>query len=586
MQSISKIPLPMKINRKACPMSTKSSLLQKPLDAIHDLITAKQPKRAHKVLHPLTLDKITNTLLTQMITGKSASFAQQTLQLIGNILYQYSKEILQKDDPKRALKSFVEQNKKERGRSLFSTSATTMNSCLKRIRSKTANHSLSKLNKSIQINLKKQGLWSPSTLLAVDPSHTLYYGKYINRHINWGTVGQKPIYKRTYKEVAVYATTSQLITNASMEPILPSDKWKRSLPVWIQQVQKQVLESNSQGTITKGIYGDREYYSSLGMAYSRLGLWDASCPVTQNPRLITPKKIWGKRELTKWEFLMDPNSTVITQDFIELDYYMQKFLGTLVHSLKKNKKKTRFYVPTWSYAVFDAYGNGKKVQSLQWGKLEAQRIQKKLQEAQHHLKDEEFEFTDYLRKQGNRKCKPPSYKGKKRRIFKINDEKLLYQACWRAKSQMKYWESKKSKLSKRLMFFSVSSRENDDVQTIVEEIHDLVRGYHERWGVESAFKDVKYKFYLKTNCRKASGRHVRFIFSALVYNSWHYYRLLRTARIIKRKRKKWKPFGSHSIPKRKKYERDFGSVLQASRYIHQLLGISLKLTMTRALANI
>ncbi len=566
-------------------MTKKSFILQKPLDTIHDLITAKQSKCVYKDLQPLTVDKITNTLLTQMITGKSVAFAQQTLQLVGNILYRFSKEILQKSDPKRALESFIGQYKKDQGRSIFSTSATTMNTCLNRIRSKTADQSLSKMNNSIQTNLKKQGLWSRSTLLAVDPSHTLYYGKYINRHINWGTVGQKPIYKRTYKEVAVYATTSQLITNASMEPVLPSDKWKRSLPVWIQQVQKQILAFNDQGTTTKGIYGDREYYSSLGMAYSRLGLWDASRHVDQNPRLIVPKKIWGNRELTKWDFLRSPKSKVMTQNFIELDYYMQQFLGNHVHALKKNKTKTRFHVPTWSYAVFDAYGNGKKVQSLQWGKMEARRIQKKLRGAQYNLKIKEKDYVHYLRKQPNRKCEPPSYKGRKRRIFKFGAEKTLYQACWNAKSRLKYWKSKKSKLCKRLMFFSVSSRENDKENDVVEEIYHLVRGYHERWGVESAFKDVKYKFFLKTNSRKASGRHVRFVLSALVYNSWHYYRLLRIARVIKQKKKKWKPYGSHSIPKRKKYERDYGSVLQASRYIHQLLGISLKLTMKRALAK-
>jgi len=575
----------MKIARKACPMTKKSFILQKPLDAIHDLITAKQSKCVYKDLRPLTVDRITNTLLTQMITGKSAPFAQQTLQMVGNILYQFSKELLQRNEPDRALKSFVDQNKKDHGRSIFSTSATTMNTCINRIRSKTADHSLSKVNSSIQTNLKKQGLWSKSTLLAVDPSHTLYYGKYVNRHINWGTVGQKPIYKRTYKEVAVYATTSQLITNASMEPILPSDKWKRSLPVWIQQVQKQILAFKNQGTTTKGIYGDREYYSSLGMAYSRLGLWDASCLVIQNPRLIVPKKIWGNRELTKWDYLKSPKSKIMTQDFIELDYYMQRFIGNHVHRLKKNRTKTRFHVPTWSYAIFDAYGNGKKVQSLQWGKLEALRIQKKLREAQHNLKIKEKDYVNYLRKQPNRKCASPSYKGTKRRIFKYNIDKTLYQACWKAKRRVKYWESKKTQLCKRLMFFSVSSRESDREQDIMEEIHHLVWGYHERWGVESAFKDVKYKFFLKTNSRKASGRHVRFIFSALVYNSWHYYRLLRIARVIKQKKKKWKPYGSHVIPKRKKYERDHGSVLQASRYIHQLLEISLKITMKRALAK-
>ncbi len=567
-------------------MSKKSSTLQKPLDAIHDLITAKQPKCVHKNFNPLTIDKTTNTLLMQMISGKSPSFAQKTLQLIGNILYQFSKEIIQKKDPKNALKSFIEENKKDHGRSIFSTSSTTVNTCLNQIQSKTADHTLSKVNKSIQTNLKKQGLWSKSILLAVDPSHTLYYGKYINRHINWGTVGQKPTYKRTYKEVAVYATTSQLITNATMEPILPSDKWKRSLPVWIQQVQKQVLESNNQGTTVKGIYGDREYYSSLGMAYSRLGLWNASFSVNQNPRLITPKKIWGSKEQTKWEFLLSPDSSVMVQDFIELDYYMQKFLGKCVYALQKNKKGTRFLVPTWSYAVFDAYGNGKKIQTLQWGKIESQRIQRKLQEARNYLKIKELKYMEYIRKLPNRICKPLSYKGKKRKIFKNNDEKILYHACWKAKNQIKYWEKKKEKLCKRLMFFSVSSREDDKILDVVEEIHDLVSGYHERWGVESAFKDVKYKFNLKTNCRKASKRHIRFILSALVYNGWHYYRLLRSARIIKKKKKKWKPFVCNIIPKRKKYERDYGSVLEAGRYIHQLLEISLKSTMKKVLAKI
>jgi len=166
------------------------------------------------------------------------------------------------------------------------------------------------------------------------------------------------------------------------------------------------------------------------------------------------------------------------------------------------------------------------------------------------------------------------------------DEKVLYHACWKAKNQLKYWKDKKAKLCKRVMFFSVSSRENDVENEVVEEICGLVKGYHERWGVESAFKDVKYKFYLKTNCRKASGRHVRFIFSALVYNAWHYYRLIRCARLLKRKRKKWKPFRGNIIPKRKKYERDHGSILVAGRFFHQLLGISLKSTMRRVLAKI
>ena len=50
------------------------------------------------------------------------------------------------------------------------------------------------------------------------------------------------------------------------------------------------------------------------------------------------------------------------------------------------------------------------------------------------LKMKEFKYMDFIRKFPSRIYKPLSYKGIKRRIFKNNDEKILYHACWKAKN--------------------------------------------------------------------------------------------------------------------------------------------------------
>ena len=562
-------------------MTTKSTPLQKPLDCIQALLTVKQSKRARIHSKPETIDRITNTILMQMITGDSPGKANETLELMGELLFDFTTQILKSPSPLKTLEHFKSINQQDKGKKIFTASPTTVNRHIGNITKKTADSILHEGVKDISNNLKKQGLWSSSTLCAIDPNHQLYRGKYINGQINWGTVGQKPMYKRAFKEVAIYATTSQMVTNVTTEPILPNDKWKRPLPGWIQQIQQFIVDMKAQGTKVRGIIGDREYYSSIGNAFSYLGLWDASCPSVDNPRLITPRKIWGDRDQTKWDYLITPDSTPIIEDTIELDYYFQKFLGSYVHHLPKNKSGTRFYVPVAQVAVFDAYGNGKKIKSLEWGKKRAIEITQKIQDAKTYLQHQEEAFLKYISQFKNREHKKPSYHGARRRKFNNSREKILYNACYSAHDRIKFWKKEKEKLSRRVMFFTVSLRECEDLETIHEEVTLLVRGYRERWGVESLFKDVHYSFRVKTNSRRGTGRHVRFILSALVYNAWHYYRLTRLARIIKRKRRKWKPFYGSIVPFRKKIERKYAPLLSAGGFLHLLLGCSLKICMKR-----
>ncbi len=567
-------------------MSRKATLLQKPLDDIHNIITAAQPKRKHVEYKQETIDRITNILLMQMVTGKSPQYAENTLELKGEMIYAFAREILKSADPISKLKGFVRKHKKDHGKKIFKTSPTTLNQALGRISMKTADSILDGATASLEVNLRKQGLWSNEVVLALDPYHTRYFGKHVNRFHNWGSIGQKPTYFRTYKEVSLYASTPQLIMRSAVEPVLPKDKRLRNLPLWISELQHQVTILHNSGTQVKCIYADREFYSSMGMAYSYLGFWNPSVSLKKNPRLIVPKKMWGDKEEDKWTYLLTPNTPEILADHIELDYYLNKFLGSRINELDMKGNGTRYLVPTWSVAVFDTYGNGKELKPLSWGKKEALCIQAGLQEVLKSLKDAEMQYSKFIVKHNLKKASILSYKGKKRSIFSTIAEKILYLGCWKAKASVKYWEKKKADLSKRLIFFSVSARPDDYPNDCAEELVALATGYHERWGVESGFKDIKYKFQIKTNSRKPTARHVRFVIGALVYNAWHYYRLLRIARIMKKRKKKWKPYEVGHVPTRKKYEREYGSVLDAGCFTHLLLKQSLVSTLKRELAKI
>ena len=567
-------------------MSKKASVLLKPLDHIHKLLTTRQPKTKYIEHQPESVDRMTNLILTQMITSKSPQYGNETLKLFGEILYEFSSILLKNDQPLTLLKEFQATHKKDHGQGLFTISATTLNQTLGKIRPSTADTVLSEATTDIEYNLRKQGLWTSEQILALDPSHTRFYGKHVNRFHNWGSIGQKPLYLRTFKEVAVYASTPQLIMGGAIEPVLPKNKSQREFPIWMTEVQNQVLHLHETKNRVKCIYGDREYYSSLAMIYSYFGLWNLAVPPDANPRFVVPKKMWGDKEGDKWSYLLIPDSPEILKGQIELDYYFNKFIGEPLKVLQRKPNQTRYLIPTWIMAVFDTYGNGKELRTLDWGKNEARRLEARLQEARHTLKAAESEYGQYLLTHPATHGKIPTYRGMKKRKFQNTVEEQLYLACWSANNSCRYWETQKTNLSKRLIFFMVSSRPNERPERCLEEIRALVQGYHERWGVESCFKDIKYKFLIKTNSRKPSDRHVRFVLSALVYNAWHYYRLLRIARISRKRRKKWKPYWAGKLIRRKKYERKQSTLLDAGSFTHSLLRLSLLLTLQRVITKI
>lgn len=524
-----------------------------------------------------------------MMAKESPETAQIWLELIGQILYAFINAILlDKTNPMTVLETIISTYKADQGASLFSVSATTLNNDLTSYPKHDADRLLSSQVDQIEGKLRKEGLWSRDIMVAIDPSDIIYRGKYHNQYTPWGYCGQKDTYRRGFKEIMHYVNPGALIAASTQASVITPLRCDRDLPLWIAQCQGLIQEERSRGTTVRLFEGDREFYSALGFAFSRYGLWNPNVVLTDNPRFLVPMKMGESTEI-KWAFLLNPKSPIVEETEISLDFYQEKFLESVLAKLPANQKGTKHLVPTASVAVFDAYPNRHTQQTMEWANVQAKTIELKLTELTASLAEAEQDFCEYLeqiqqykwkkgkRGSSTRKISPPTYIGKRRTVFKDLEEKNLYKKCCQIYDRIQEWQDRKTNLCKRLMFFMISLYEGDSIQGKEAEFTRLVKEYHERWAIENGFKAIKYQFYIKTNSRSACGRHARWIMSCMVYNAWHYWRLIRVARNKKKTDPKWKPFDrSLNPPIRKKYERKFHPILSAQGYLVEELTSVLK----------
>jgi hypothetical protein len=291
------------------------------------------------------------------------------------------------------------------------------------------------------------------------------------------------------------------------------------------------------------------------------------------PRMLVPTKMYGDDAREKWRFLLDPAAPAVTVDTMELVPDQHRFLGPLVNQFPLNRARTRHLVPVAHVAAFDEYGNGNR--PLAWARERAQKLRAQLGELREALDRVERKFLGYCKKKLGRDAKHPSYRGKRRRVFKDPGEGERYRACCRAWDRLHRCQKKKGKLCQRLMFFTASLRAGETIAGKEAEFLALAPHYHARWGVESGFEMRRGYFLVKTRSRKAVVRHTCTILSYLVYNAWYYRRVSRAARDRKAGDASWKPFDGSAPPRRVRFERDPAPVLSAHGFLIEELRRSL-----------
>jgi hypothetical protein len=563
--------------------------LHKALDVIINFLTMRVTKKRRAQMKPDTIDKSSLMILSQMASKEHPEDAGNWLSLIGISLYTFAEQLKNAGDQRdQIIEQFLKMNHKDKGATLFSVSATTINRVFDKVPKHDSDLMLSQQLTDISQRLRKDGLQSKDAILAIDPSDTKYTGNFHNQYTPWGFTGQKDTYSRGFKENMLYINPGSFIESSNLQIVQPQSRAGRDLPLWIQQCQQALRDEQARGVSIRLLEGDREFFKALGFAYSRFGLWDPTLKHLENPRFLCPKKVWDNSEY-KWVYLLNKQAPILENEQISLEFYQTKFLEGYLDRLPSNRAKTQYCIPVVSVAVFDSYLNGHRPETMTWAHDRAAQIAAQIKTIGDDLKVYEKDYLEYLKKQQQfkyqSKCKTsatkkiqiPKYNGKRRTVFKDPEEKVLYRNCCRIYDLLQEWEKKKSKLCARLMFFYLSLYEGEEITGKEAEFSTLIREYHERWGIENGFKMIKYHFLLKTNCRGACARHSRWILSCMVYNTWHYWRLVRASRILKRTDPNWKPFDSTIYPPvRKKYERKMHPILTAQGYLLEALAYGIK----------
>jgi hypothetical protein len=549
--------------------------LQKGLECIKTLLEAHAPKRVAVAHESGTVDRMATAVLVAMLTRGSLDEVQSLLGLIGEIAYAVCKRLNQAQDPLAALRGFLAWFEADAGRSLFTAGRATLEAALRAIPVQLADDMLSAQCARIQGLEARQGTWPREHVLAIDPCHVKTRTKYHNQYTPWGFSGQKQQPQRGHEEAGIYLTGPQLFYKTRVNVVQPVDRKRRPLPAWLGDVQETARELRGAGTPVALVLGDREFYTSLGMAFAHLGLLDPGAPPGAGPRMLVPTKMYGDDAREKWRFLLDPAAPAVAVGTMELVPDQCRFLGPLASQFPFNRARTRRLVPVARVAAFDEYGNGRTPRPLAWARERAQDLRAQLDELGESLRQAERKYLRYCTNKMGRDAKLPSYRGRRRRVFKDPGEEERYRACCRAWDRLHRCQRKKGKLCQRLMFFTASLHAGEAIAGNEAEFLALAPHYHARWGVESGFEMRKGYFLVRTRSRKATVRHACTILSYLVYNAWHYRRVSRVARDRKVLDATWKPFDGSFPPRRVRFERDPAPVLSAHGFLVEELRRSL-----------
>lgn len=511
-------------------MSDQVQLTNKPFDLLSNLFNANRIKEKHPNLSQTQTNNLSLSTLNQMLGHASFSQSQLALEEIGKTVYSFLSHIRNQSEPLKVIDTFLDENKKDRGRGLLKTSYNTYTDVFDTIRPEIVDNALSNQNSMISTNLKKKALLDTESSLALDPTVKKYTGIKANQCQPTGYIGQRETYGKAFNENTIYDSTNQFVLKSQPKYATGSHYKRKETPDWITAIQSKIGELDNQGVHIRAIYGDREFYQGIGFAYAYLGWFNLKKDLNHNPRLCVPKKLHNGIE-KKWEFLLDPLRNEIEVDSIEINYYHNGLIRSSLSYFISNSTQTRYQIPFYSVSTYDAYSNRKKKQSLSWARNMARKIQNDLKETRISLKQaEDVYLKSRLSHFPDKKAEIPKYKGKLRKKFKFMDEKSIYLECRKWYDKLTRLESKKKKICKRLMFFCVSCRHNETIDIVKVEVVKVAEGYHQRWGVESAFQCIKGKFWIPCKKRSVQARHVRFIISSMIYNAWHYYRLLKLAR--------------------------------------------------------
>ncbi len=558
------------------PCLTFAARNYKAFDSIKQLLLTHTRRQATVEHEPGTADKAVLTVLSSILLESGLDAGAELLAAIVALLHFTLAAVAGAPDRDTALARALEIFDPSARESPLAVHRTTADAMAPRLTRAEMDDVLGQEYLAGMAELDALRARSPAVTLVIDITGERAASRHLNGAFSYINVGQKKTWERGFKFPSIYDATHQLFVGCHHADYRLKEDQKRALRPWVEDLQVKVATVREAGSTVAVIEGDRYYFAGEFYAASYFGMLDPGAPAREQPRLVVPRKFTREKEDFKWNYLLDPSQAEVFMDFLNLSPYTHPALVGQCATAFAKGVKGQYQVPYACVAVVDEYGH-KDPRTLAEVRAEARKVKAAIDACTAALPAVEGAYLAHCPKvKGKKAVVPGRGRGAKRANFKDAEDERLYRECLRLQDALKSWKKKKADLLETLMFFAVSLRPGEDPASHPATFIALARDYHERWGIENGFRDVKHLFLRPGRSPKPTRRQFRLLVGMLLYNAWHLQRMremLEFYRVPAWNKRPYDPRRSHI---RRKLEQDFGDVRSARSYLIQLWASGIK----------
>ncbi len=469
---------------------------------------------------PGTVVKASLMMLSAIMLDSGLDDAKGLLDIIQLILWTVLSWIMEATNKEAFLRALIGVLHPDERPNALSVHRTTVTNMIPQADRKQLDEALTEQYKECVEELDEIGAKSSACIMVVDDTHEKVNSKYYNGNYSYVIVGQASTWQRGFVYPTEFDSSHQLFMGSKHRDYRLIDSEKKGLRPWLLDVKAKVKMARELGIDQVLIEGDRAYFSAEIFASANLGLIDPGARPGHLPRVIVPRKFTREKDDFKWKYLLDNSKPQVFIDHINLNPYNNPALKQACDGTFKKNSRGQFQIPYTCIAAIDEYG-AKEKRMLDEVRARARIVHDHIELDSRILEDAIKAYMTINKTVTKSKAKEPSFgRGARRKKFADDKEHRAYNACFKVHDRLERWKKEKAILLKTLMFFAISWMPGDDPIRNPSMFVEFAKDYHERWGIENGFRDVKARFLSKGRSRQPCMRQFRLVLGMMLYNRW------------------------------------------------------------------
>jgi hypothetical protein len=554
--------------------------------AILSNLATKQNKSKAKIEHASeTILKGTLQSLSAILLECGGDPAKVLLDTIAEQFFYLLVEISETPDSRalidKILPIFDPKNRKK----AFSVARTTVDSVIPSMTRAQMDKELEIQYQTNIADLEKINARSDRIAVALDDTHIQADFKQQNGNCGYVSIGQQNSWKKGMIFPSQYDLTHQQYLGCHQQDYRETFAKSKSCSHLITEIQQKSHLVRTTGSSVAVFEADRGYFIGELFAAASLNMLDLEATQNEAPRLIVPRKFTREKESFKWDFLLNPNSKPVFIESIMVPKKSPLIKKKSFSKIAQIDKDGNYTIPYCCVALIDEYGC-KTPRNFEEISKEARALEIQFQNNKSERSNTEQEYLENLKPFFSKKTllKCPSYgRGKKRTKFNNSKDYELYWKCWKLYEQGEKLKEKKTALTKVVMFFAISLNPNEDPLQNPQKYIAFAHDYHQRWGIENGFRDVKQSFFRPVRSSKPTKRQFMMMFGMILYGRWHVDRITESLSIVRKRKPKKKPFNPKRQWVRRKLEQEVRNLITARSYLIMIWGKTMKMMIKKYL---